>query len=346
MDTSQITVVFQGMVNAYPSNSDELTFAEVLRRTREVLPNAKYILSTWNNIEIPKNIELDFIVTSDDPGGLPGIKFDDKVNNVNRQIVSTLNGIRAVKTKYTIKMRTDAYLEHAGFIDLYKRFNTESTLSNDRIVVNPFFTLDPTIYEHIPYHISDWFQFAKTDTLLSYWNVPLMDKATATYYDTNSFAKNSGYFDKKFRVRYAVEQYISLHYAKKMFYPIPQYHNDINDSILEGFRDFLARYFIVIDPWAIGLAFPKYYWAYDSYFQWMNCIMHLDWLYYARERNLAVVGSDFDSAIDKRIHQKQRARIKSKIADPIGNIVYSWKFKRIIFWLRNFKLFPKKNQVS
>jgi hypothetical protein len=42
-------------------------------------------------------------------------------------------------------------------------------------------------------------------------------------------------------------------------------------------RRFLAEHFLILDPWQVGLRFPKYAWAYRSSFQWLNCLLFQDW---------------------------------------------------------------------
>lgn len=331
MDLREITIVFQGAFNAY-LGEDRFNFKENLKVIRRILPGVKIILSTWEGTYVPDNLKLDKVIFSKDPGGLNGIKRKeiDKANNINRQIVSTYNGLLAVETKYTVKLRTDCYLEHAGFIDYFKKFNK----GNDSFIASCFFTIDPNIYEHMPFHISDWFQFGKTETLLEYWSVPLMTKEDAAWYLSNSYAEHSGYFDKEFVAKFAVEQYLAMNYAKRFGYDTPHYHNDNREELLKSHNKFLAEKVIVLDPWQIGLSFPKYRWAYSSKFSSMNCIMFLDWYKnYVEHYNIKTPDNALLSVANRRAEKKAKLRKLINFVEPISDYWYPSNLRKFLIKL-------------
>ncbi|WOD14035.1 WavE lipopolysaccharide synthesis family protein [Paraburkholderia kirstenboschensis] len=277
MKTSDITVVFQGAVKPYVG-ADKDSLRENVRKTRRALPNADIILSTWKGAELPRGLAVDAIVESDDPGGLPGIKYDSpKGNNVNRQLVSTLAGLDAARTKYAVKLRTDSWLEHAGFID-YAKAASRLGRSDSRIVASSFFTLDPTIFERVPFHLSDWFHFGRTERLREYWGAPIVTSADASWYDREPHAPHSTFFERNFRARFAVEQHVCIHYAKRYGYTTPESLNDTNPDVLASFQRFIVQETLLLDPWQIGLRMPKYDWVGASLFQKINTLMHLDWI--------------------------------------------------------------------
>src|SRR5206468_10349740 len=89
MKTSDITIVFQGAFKPYIPR-DGLPFAEILKRTRNTLPGARILLSAWEDSDVPEGMGVDDVVLSKDPCALAPLKLtDNKVNNINRQIVST-----------------------------------------------------------------------------------------------------------------------------------------------------------------------------------------------------------------------------------------------------------------
>jgi hypothetical protein len=277
MKTSDITIVFQGAFKPYaPMGS--LPFAEILKRTRKAVPGARIMVSTWEGADVPEVLGIDQLVQSKDPGALAPLKLTDtKANNINRQIVCTRAGLAAVTTPYALKLRTDSFLEHAGFIDFYL-----AQLRRDqharRIVANAFFTLDTAVFERFPYHVSDWAQFGLTEVLQTYWDVPLMTPAAGRFYENRPHPANANVFERRFRAEFAVEQYIGMHYAGRLGYPLPRCLNDSEDAVLAGYRRFLAEETLVLDPWQLGVVFPKYGWVNDSVLQGINNVMHLDWL--------------------------------------------------------------------
>lgn len=325
---SDITIVFQGNVSASTGGD---SFRSCLEITRATLPGAKVILSTWRGVKVPKSIVVDEVVRSKDPGALPPIKFDDVgSNNINRQIVSTLAGLRAVKTKYAIKLRTDSFLEHDGFLKNYVKFNEQFPSGSDRILASSFFTIDPFVFEHMPFHASDWFHFSTTSELIKYWSRPLVTQEEATFYENNRHARHSSYLDKKFRTMLAVEQYLCTTYAKQYGYDTPAFHNDCRKEVLKDFQHFLANHFMILDPWQAGFKLPKYNWAYKSNMQSMNCIMFLDWYRLcAKLQPARDLDHDLSLAAKKRHRQKMRVGLGNRLLNPIAPIIFSKKFDPI-----------------
>lgn len=257
---SQISVVIQGAVGPITRHT--------ILSIRQFLPGAEIILSTWEQSDLGE-LQADRVVLSRDPGGLPGIKKRlPEPNNVNRQIVSTAAGLARATRPYAVKIRADAYLIHAGFLN----FDVA-----ERIAVCSFFTLDPTMFEHVPYHISDWFQFGPTALLQQYWDVPPMSVEDATWYDTHPHRAGSSYLDRTFRCRLPVEQYLATHYAARFGYALPTFHNDTRDEVLRDHWHFVKERVIILDPDQIGLQFDKYERLMSSGFQHLNCLTHRDW---------------------------------------------------------------------
>jgi hypothetical protein len=322
---ADITVVFQGPVIRGTSST-----AELIRQTRQALPRSRYILSTWIGANL-SDIKVDQVVLSQDPGGLPSIKYRmaGELNNANRQLLSTRRGLARVKTPYAIKIRTDCALEHAGFRDIFKRFQRENETS--RILASSFFTIDPLMFEQMPYHISDWFHFGETQALQTYWSAPFMTKQDATYYEREPYADHSSFMDRRFRTRWAVEQYYALHYAKLKGYPVPTFHNDIYPSVLEGHRRFLARHFVIADPWHIGLQFGKYQWAYRSSFQRLNCLLFVDWYrLYLEEGGAQIETTGMLSASRVRRLQKHAAKALGRWRDKVGPLLALPSARRVV----------------
>jgi hypothetical protein len=327
MHETDITVVFQGAVIPGPQGT-----AALIRRTRETLPNSRHILSTWAGSNLA-DVDVDRVVLSKDPGGLPGIKCRDgagESNNINRQLLSTQRGLSGVATPFAIKIRTDCCLEHTGFLRTFQRFSPV-TKAPSRIVVSSLFTIDPAMFEQMPYHISDWFQFGDTTALRTYWSSPFMSTDDATFYERHAHASHSTFMDRRFRSRLAVEQFLAVHYARQCGYEVPRYHNDCREAVLQGHRRFLARHFLVLDPWDLGLCFPKYDWAYRSSFQQLNCLLFIDWYrLYLEEGGTPVEETVLSSALWARRKQKGLARMLGRGMDKAGPLFLTPGLKRMV----------------
>jgi hypothetical protein len=325
IEESNITVVFQGPVVQGSGGT-----AEQIRRTQLALPQAHYILSTWTGSDLA-GIDVDDVVLSVDPGGLSGIKRRDRANepnNINRQLLSTRRGMDLARTGYAIKLRTDCFLEHTEFLRWFERVRAGGPA---RIVASSLFTIDPAMFEQMSYHVSDWFQFGETPALRDYWSAEFMHEADATYYERHPYAEHSTFMDRRFRCRLAVEQYVASQYAARLGYEVPQYHNDLRDEIMAGHQRFLAERFLILDPWQIGLRFPKYAWAYRSSFQRLNCLLFLDWYRLYLEQGGAPIeaGAPLGSFRARRT-RKHVARLLSRWMDKAGPILVQPSVKWVI----------------
>lgn len=131
------------------------------------MPCAKIILSTWEGSDI-EGLDFDEAVLSADPGGFPAQNIKNPVIcNVNRQIVSTRNGINAVDTPYAAKLRTDFCIEHSGFLDWFFRYSEKDNVEH-RVIVSDKFTRNPRIVTRRirrAFHPSDIFLFGYTEDL-------------------------------------------------------------------------------------------------------------------------------------------------------------------------------------
>lgn len=170
IDTKDISAVVQGAIN-----KDITKFT--LKSIRKYLPGAKIILSTWEGSDV-SNLEYDDLLLNKDPGGQDGARGKG-MDNTNRQIVSTLNGLKKSKTKYTIKIRTDFILIGNNFLKFFGKFNKYSNdkqfkLFNNRILI-------PAIYKY-PFWMLDFVFFGETEDLIKLYDIPLRSQEEANWF--------------------------------------------------------------------------------------------------------------------------------------------------------------------
>lgn len=202
MQTSDITVVVQGAVIT------KLT-QKVLSDVRTFLPQAHIILSTWQNSDV-SDLTFDELILNEDPGFFyhskqPGIK----PNNVNRQIVSTLSGLKVVKTKYVMKLRTDFRLTGADFLEYFEiqpKFNKDFRIFSHKVLACCYTTRNPRDKNYpYAYHPADIAFFGLTKDVIKLFDIPLMTEEEA-YWNAEH-----DYFN-----RYVPEQFIFLNCLKKL----------------------------------------------------------------------------------------------------------------------------------
>lgn len=178
---------------------------ECLDSIRKHYPASTIILSTWDT-EDTSSLTYDTLVLNTDPGAY---EWKCKTyNNTNRQIVSTLSGLEAVKSTYAVKTRTDIEITNNNLQTLLE----SSKLDHQKIGALNLFFRDPLKYPTL-FHIGDIFQFGHIKNLIDLWDIPLQpEPEISTWCRDNVFPLNQW---KGFLPRYTPEQYIYILSAKK-----------------------------------------------------------------------------------------------------------------------------------
>ncbi|WP_233219088.1 WavE lipopolysaccharide synthesis family protein [Photobacterium sp. GB-27] len=182
----EITVVVQGPVQTFADRQQEDGITQrCLRSVRQMLPGAHIILSTWKDQDLA-GLDYDQLVISEDPG--PNTRYYKKNGtpqhyNNNRQIVSTLAGLKQVQTKYVVKLRSDNYLESNDFINIQQQYKSRCDafkFLKERVVVPNIFTRKYAKGHRVAFHVSDFFYFGLTEDVLALWQFELIPEFTLT----------------------------------------------------------------------------------------------------------------------------------------------------------------------
>lgn len=226
-----ISVVVQG-----PICGQDVT-QKCLNSIRAQLPNATIILSTWKGENV-QDLSYDILVETEDPGN---VTFEGLApNNVNRQIVSTLNGLKKITTPYALKIRSDMTLESTLFLEYFDRFPKrieQFRVFEKRILNGPCGIKRPNkinkllytntytklfsaeSYKRISYiskllfHPADWIFFGLTEDLLKLWDIPLATSTYFYYFDPKT--TDAELRPNRTTVQYSAEQYIFTSCLKK-----------------------------------------------------------------------------------------------------------------------------------
>ena len=163
INDSEISFVVQGPI------TKDINYN--LSTIRYNFPSSRIIISTWEKEDISfLNISnYDEIIQNQDPGNMP-----PPLHNVNRQITSTINGLKKVNTKYVIKIRTDCSLNSREFVDIYNKHNFKSkyNIFKDKILIISAYAKDPIKWS-VLFHISDLFFFGTSKDIYNLFNIPL-----------------------------------------------------------------------------------------------------------------------------------------------------------------------------
>lgn len=185
-----VSFVFQG---SYLYNRSYECVINNIVRVRKVYPKSQIILSTWSidniNDEIILNAanEIDVIVIfNPDPGSL--IYRDGKhqwKTNINRMLLSSLNGIRRADRYYVVKLRTDSFLYNNNLKKILskkylidKRFERDNEFSifDERIINCNLFARNSRSYKPYLFHPGDIMLLGKKEDLSKLFSAPLAEE--------------------------------------------------------------------------------------------------------------------------------------------------------------------------
>lgn len=247
--SEDISVVVQGPV------ADKKQTAKSLKSVRKYLPKAEIVLSTWNDADVT-GLDYDVLVLNEDPGSVDLMPITEKKNNVNRQIISTQNGLNKANRKYALKIRTDAEIVNLGFLKTFnnllrqplKREKSYNYFKN-RIIIDSCFTKNPgninKSRQALCFHPSNICLFGYCEDLKSLFDIPLQTKFIV---EVNN---------KQYQYR-VPEQYIWTKFLEKngVYNPMDtMYYNDKYTRELSN-RTILNNFF-VLNHSLIGIKLPK-----------------------------------------------------------------------------------------
>lgn len=167
ISSEKITVVVQGAIVPDRGRGTR----EVCESIRKLLPRAEIILSTWENSNY-KGISCDKVLENKDPGVLEsqyhGRENNAVRNNFNRQLISTLYGIREAGREYVMKLRSDSFLQDISFLRFYEKYGREQRIAC-------FEPRNP--WGEFPNQLSlcDFWFFAPKEKMLKLWDIPLYE---------------------------------------------------------------------------------------------------------------------------------------------------------------------------
>jgi hypothetical protein len=259
----QISFIIQGPVPQYNTNS-WFKLKNNLLRLRNLFPKSEIILSTWYGSNTD-NLFFHKLILNKDPMAFKVVSiWEDQVFelNINRQIVSTINGLKHSSRLYSVKIRTDNVLVNQNILYLIgKSINLKKSklsLFNNHIItlpaINPFWGVrgGKNLLYRSNLLIPDWFFAGQTNDLIELWNVPLV--SYENYNGQKVFNVN------KITNFYSPEQYILYQLMNKnnIKIKILNSYEKLRKSIINESEFFLVSNFIFIPANILGLISDKY----------------------------------------------------------------------------------------
>ena len=191
--------------------------ARSLRSVRKYFPEAEIVLSTWegedlsgldglyDRLVLNKKMEPEYSAHLEScPWKAPNT-YDLQQYSVNR-------GLKACRTKYAVRWRTDFVLQNGDFLKNYNTFNrlfdmyeADCRIFEQRVLIHKTLTVNP----HAPdlafaQHPADLFHFGLTEDLLRLWDGRPMPKGVYDFFCRGAGQPNPC----RFASRYIIEQYL------------------------------------------------------------------------------------------------------------------------------------------
>lgn len=227
------------------------------------LPGAEVVVSTWDTEDLQRVPAGCVLVVSEDPG--PIIQSDGVRNNVNRQIVSTVAGIRAASRPWVLKMRAD----HALASPAMCAVPAPARLLDRRIRVTELYTRAP---ERIPmaFFLSDLVQFGSREDLLRFWDGDQVHPTMLAKSDVPWFVPRIG-------GAMTPEQALVLRWLEKTGTRLRlRWPHQINRYILNTWSRVLAENFDVVSRSSAGIVYPARFRADDPALAWALGLLEPD----------------------------------------------------------------------
>ena len=186
INPNDISIILQGSI----VKTETL---KCLKSIRKFFPDSEVILSTWEGAEVEELGGLfDILVLNKDPQAVLMTEVKMTYNNLNRQLLSTQEGLKRATRKYAMKLRSDLILTSDKFLKYFDEFPKRS--ENYQLFAHK--VLIPTLFSryslkvsknqasfNVPFHPSDWWMFGLREDLNKYYlDTPLAPEPYFTKY--------------------------------------------------------------------------------------------------------------------------------------------------------------------
>jgi hypothetical protein len=268
-----VSFVLQGPVDRTGRGSTARACAAI----RAHFPGAEIVISTWAGTDA-SGLDCDLVVESADPGAVGPNTYNP---NTNRQIVSSLAGVRAATRPLVAKVRSDMLFTSDSLLSHWRRWEERSDelrLFEHRVLIPNTFTRRPSYLSPYPLHPSDWSYFGTRADLELLLDVPHMRLKESQKDRTPEGLLNLWHPGRNLPT-YTPEQWIWAHALRKADPSVRLRHVfDLTPETLRMTELSFANNFAVLDTYTqYGIWCPKYAWP-NRLFDDVSLIQHRDWL--------------------------------------------------------------------
>ncbi len=282
IDPSDVSVIIQGPIIGGSRTEAAGQFTRrCIESVRQSLPGAEIVLSTYRGGEV-QGLRHDVLVENDDPGALLQNDALHIWNNVNRQIVTTRNGLRAASRRFALKVRSDLLLEGSEWLSHFGAYPHRCDrwrIFDERLINCSVYARNPRSLCWFPFHPGDWLFFGLRDDMIRLWDIPLAPEP-----------ETSRWFEHRPRptpdavptnlCRYVPEQYIWTAFLRKYGTLDFEHSHDYAHEAVELTELTCANNLILLEPRQLKMRCLAHR---VTWRDWITLYGHTDWLLmYAR----------------------------------------------------------------
>ena len=285
MEPRDISFVVQGAIDhsVSPLTGQPIT-KSCLNSLRRFHPGAELILSTWKDADTT-GLDYDILIRNEDPGAWNAFRpgcGEVKLDNTNRQIVSTRKGLHAATRRYAAKIRSDMifqgsrWMEHIG---RYPRRTPEWRVFEERVITCSMWARDPRCpYSRQPLHPPDWVHIGLKKDLLLLWDIDLQpEPESSQWFAAQDFEPPlPPPLDPDLR-RYSPEQYLWRTLLSR-YGPVQfEFRGDLCDYNIHLTELSFANNLIILDLPQFPFVVHKYPLPLSPWYRYYRFLSHREW---------------------------------------------------------------------
>jgi len=252
--------------------------SRVTQSIRKYFNESVIIISTWPEQNLI-GVEYDKLIINKDPGSFYRDDVNRILHNGNRQIVSTIEGLKAADTIFSVKIRSDIEFINTNLLDLLEKANTYQAYDSNwkfvknRVLITNVTSVNPNKVEKIPFCPCDWIYAGFTSDLINIWSIPLFKEPEMTrWYETHSKPQTHPFPTSL--ALFQPEDFIWSSFIKKHRRINYNYLGDISGDNIEQSERSLANNLIIFNNKQLGIKCTKHP---DSYLSLYRMYTHSDW---------------------------------------------------------------------
>lgn len=235
-----------------------------LTSLRKYFPSSEIILSTWEGSDTT-GLEFDKVVFCKDPGAISA-NNEGTLNNLNRQIVSSHEGLKVATRKYALKTRSDIIFKNGNILSELGKFssrNSKWAFFKHRILTSAVYSRRIFFRRGVKsialFHPSDIIYVGHTEDVASLFNIPLAEEPNfSRYFENHPEERVEPDPYPENTAKMFPEQYIWHSFVSKHIHAPWKNRLDISNSLHHISTLTLVNNFVFLDIAQCGFSFPKH----------------------------------------------------------------------------------------